>query len=499
MVRRFGARERQLLIKLFRQLGTDNVHEAEAARGRIGSLLGQFDKGWSDLVELLSGAPVRIRAVLAADIVRLGSDNPEERNQARSHIKELCEQHRKSWNDLTDELCSASPAPWVSHPSAADPERVNSLELVHHLLREYVELREHEYVALALWVLHTHVYDHFMVTPRLALRSPVAGCGKTVLLDVLSRLTARAAKFDAITAAAIYHLIDETHPALLIDEADNLALGLQPNGRLRAVFNSGHRNGGTVAIRDRGETRKFSTFAPLALALPDVMLGLPRTLNSRCITIVMHRHDGQRELQRFDINHPDPVFDPAYGQILLWKHDLREQPLNPDPEMPSGVHNRFADNWRPLIAIADSLGWGERAREAMTVFAHEFQDADVKILLLADIRKVFDAQAGTDRLPSGVLLSALHGLEADWTEFHGVRGEQSPHRLKDSEMAAMLREFGIKPRTIWPLHRSAKSKSAKGYRRAQFEHVWRVYCGEDVTPSQASNVRDLRRVSDGTV
>ena len=52
------------------------------------------------------------------------------------------------------------------------------------MLEEYVALRPHEYIAVALWALHTHVYDRFMVTPRLALRSPVADCGKTTLLDV---------------------------------------------------------------------------------------------------------------------------------------------------------------------------------------------------------------------------------------------------------------------------------------------------------------------------
>ena len=59
------------------------------------------------------------------------------------------------------------------------------------------------------------------------------------------------------------------------------------------------------------------------------------------------------------------------------------------------LRNRMADNWRPLISIADSLGWGEQAREAMIMFAREFQDADVKILLLGDIRKVFNTRGGS--------------------------------------------------------------------------------------------------------
>jgi hypothetical protein len=237
-----------------------------------------------------------------------------------------------------------------------------------------------------------------------------------------------------------------------------------------------------------------TTFAPLALALPDIVSGLPGTLNSRCITLTIQRNDGQRELRRFDAKHPDPALDAANAQILLWR---REVQLNPEPAMPAGMRNRFADNWRPLLSIADSLDCGTQAREAMIIIAGEFQDADVRILLLSDIRKVFDAHA-VDRLPSKTLLGALNALDADWELFRGVRGEQQPHRLKDSELASILREFGIRPRTIWPQNRTANSKSAKGYRRSQFEEVWRVYCADDGTTAQDNNIRSLRRGDSGT-
>ena len=163
------------------------------------------------------------------------------------------------------------------------------------------------------------------------------------------------------------------------------------------------------------------------------------------------------------------------------------------------MRNRFADNWRPLISIADSLGWGEQAREAMMIFAREYHDADVKILLLIAIRKVFNAQA-VDCLPTKTMLEALYGMdEAEWCEFCGVRGDQLPHKLKETELARMLREFKIRPRTIWPPNRTPKSKSQKGYRRSQFEEAWRKYCADDGTPAQGSNIRTLRRVGDGTV
>jgi hypothetical protein len=493
--RQFGEKQRGLLEKLFRSLGTDNQHEAAAACAAIDNLLRQFGHEWGDLFNLLGGRPT-----LAADLVHalldLGLADEAGRIRARSKLADILARHRKSWNDLADVLCSGSGATWASGQSD-DPPRVNPLALVDHLLHEYLALQPHEYVAVALWALHTHVYDRFLITPRLAIRSPVADCGKTTLLDIVAKLAARPAKFDSITTAAIFRLTDNVHPTLLIDEADNLGIALNPNGRLRAVFNSGHRKGGAVANLEDGRLRQFSTFAPLALALPDIILGLPRTLNSRAITITMQRHDGKQPLRRLEAGLADPALDVAYHQILLWR---REVVLDPDPVLPAGLRNRFADNWRPLISIADSLGWSEQAREAMLVFASEFKDADAKIVLLSDIRRVFDARK-EDRLPTKTLLADLHALDAsDWCEFRGVRGDQQPHKLRDTELAAMLREFGIRPRAIWPPNRTAESKSQKGDRRHQFEDAWSKYCADDdVTSSHPSKIRGLPFAGDGTV
>jgi hypothetical protein len=493
VVPHFDARERELLAKLFSRLGSDNVHEAENARSLIDDKLLKFTKTWSDLVPLLSGGTVTVDPDLAGDIVDLGSSDPAVRAGARERIAERLARHRKNWNDFADALYGATPAPWLDPSVAPDPEPINSLALIVHLLKEYTELREHEYTAVALWTLHTHVYQQFTVTPRLALRSATGDCGKTTLLDVIGRLAARPSKFDSITASAIFHLIDESHPTLLLDEVDNLMLGLQANGRIRAIINSGHRRGGVVAIREQGETRLFSTFTPLALALPDIVGGLPRTLNSRCLTLMMRRSDGRRPLRRLDLG--DLALNATYQRILLWQRDVV---LDPDPTMPEGLHNRIADNWRPLLSIADSLDWGEQARKAMAIFATEYSDADAKVQLLVDIRRVFDTQE-VDRLPSKTLLDALHGLvDSDWTEFRGTRGDQQPHKLKAGELAGMLRDFQIRPRSIWPPHRTADSRSAKGYVRGQFEEVWRAYCTEAGTTAQSNSNKGLRLATGGT-
>ena len=105
-----------------------------------------------------------------------------------------------------------------------------------------------------------------------------------------------------------------------------------------------------------------------------------------------------------------------------------------------------------------------------------------------------------DCLPTKTLLEALYDVdEAEWSEFCGVRGDQSPHKLKETELARMLRDFAITSRTIWPPNRTPKNKSFKGYRRSQFEETWVQYCADDGTASRGSNIRSLRPVGDGTV
>ncbi len=392
-------------------------------------------------------------------------------------------------------------APWLASSTAQDDliRDPNLIGLVRQLLHDYVHLRtEHEYTMVALWILHTHVYNRFMVTPRIALRSPVPGCGKTQLIDVLIKLVARPEKVDSITTASIYHLIDESHPTLCIDEADNLGIALNQNGKLRAVFNSGHRHGGNVKIMGRAGVQTLSTFAPLLLALPDAFQGLPRTLDSRCITLMMERSDGKRELKRLEPYRPDAALNLAYEQILLWRTDAD---LKPDPKMPEGINNRLADNWRPLISIADNLtdkdfDWGTMAREAMAYFARAIRDGDAGILLLEDIRRVF----GTgDRMFTKTIVEKLLAMDdSDWSEFRGTRGDQSPHKLKDTEMASMLRNFSIRSRTIWQPKRTTASKSQKGYYRQQFEDAWRKYCPDD-TPAQPNKHNALHMIKSDTM
>jgi putative DNA primase/helicase len=490
-----------LLIKLVGVLGSDNAHERAAAAAKIDALLGQYSKTWADVPALLAlGTTTTVNADVARHVSALGSRDAGERESARQWLLDLLISRRKTWNDLVELLRSPTSPSWAdgTEDSAPPPEFADPnfavIDLVDTLVANYVGLTPTQRLAVALWVLHTHVYDQFQVTPRLALVSPVRRCGKTVLLGLIETLVAKPEKADAITPAAIYHLVDAWHPTLLLDEVDNLGLAFAVNGRLRAIFNSGHRKGGVIALLHRGEPRRFSTYAPLSLA---AIGRLPLPQMDRSIVIEMQRYGGSGELQRFTGR--DRAIDYVFDRVRSW---AREVTLDADPAMPEQVRNhRQADNWRPLLAIADTFGaqCGRLAREATVEFAHMQQDEDAQVLLLHDIRDIFDAR-DVDRLTSVALVSALNDIEdAMWSEWRGLHGNQQPHRLSQGELARMLAPFGIRPKTIWPLQRTPASRSAKGYLSSQFEQAWSSYCdGADDSPggtaSQSSTIPHLRSV-----
>jgi hypothetical protein len=292
----------------------------------------------------------------------VGSPIDKEREAARVKLMELLAEHGCTWNDLPSILVAGDSTTGTAEPASAQAsssatvggmtvESVNVLDLVMTLIDEHVAVIPAERVAVALWVLHTHLFDRFSVTPRLAIVSPVRGCGKTVLLSLLDLLSAEPYRVDDASAAAIYHQLARQPHTLLVDEVDNL--GLLNNRVLRAIFNSGHRCGGGVARYVGGWPQRFPTFAPLAVAAIGATETVPLPLLHRSIIVNMQRFAPGKDhpaLRRLDER--DPAFAAARAEIKKWASACQ---LAPDPEMPPSLRNRAADNWRVLLAIEDGL------------------------------------------------------------------------------------------------------------------------------------------------
>ena len=260
-------------------------------------------------------------------------------------------------------------------------------------IRQFVVLPDHSRNTAALWVLHSYLLDCFLVSPRLAIHSPTKRCGKTTLLDVLGYLVLRPLPTANVTSSAVFRVVEAYRPALLVDEADTF---LSDNDELRGVINSGHRRGGSVlrTVGDEHEPRAFSTYSACAIAL----IGkLPDTLHDRSVVIDLKRRLPSEPIASF---RPDRTghLDVLARQAARWCRDHVEQVGTVDPEMPTGIYNREADNWRPLLAIAQAAGgsWPERACKAIQE-SHSTGDDERLVVLLDDIKTIF-AETGYRRL-----------------------------------------------------------------------------------------------------
>jgi Protein of unknown function (DUF3631) len=163
----------------------------------------------------------------------------------------------------------------------------------------------------------------------------------------------------------IYRLVDMVHPTLLLDEADARLL---EGSDQRAVIDSGHKATSVihrnVEINGEWVPHEFSSFCPIAIA---AIGRLPRTIDDRSIKIRM-RKAMRGEIRRdFRPALAMKAFEPNRRRAMRFAVDNMERLAACDPQLPPGAFNRFADNWRPLAALAQAAGgdWPERVRDAI--------------------------------------------------------------------------------------------------------------------------------------
>ena len=333
---------------------------------------------------------------------------------------------------------------------------------------------------VALWTVHTHVFDYFQHTPRLHVTAPEKGCGKSTLLDVLAFLVPKAIKTENLSTAVLFRAVDKYQPTLLIDEVDTF---LRDNEELRGCLNAGHAKGGKHlrCVGDNHDLKAFRTFAPAALA------GIGKIspiLADRSIQIILQKRRSDEPVENFRADRAQHLRDRA-SQIARWVHDHEIELRAAEPELPGGVLNRLADNWRPLVAIADIAGgdWPDRARKALGAMSHRDDDEgeSIRVQLLADIRMTFEA-TGNNRITSEALVTWLHDMEdRPWPDYG-----RAHKPITKTQVARLLKSFGIAPNTI-----RDGDKPLKGYKRGQFADAFSRYLpNPSVTSLQPAENRE---------
>jgi hypothetical protein len=352
-------------------------------------------------------------------------------------------------------------------------------------IRAHVVLDEDACDTAALWIIARYCYEHWDIFPRLGISSPAPDCGKSTLLDEIGLLVPRPLSTINTSAAVVYRVIEKSCPTFLIDEADQLFGSQDADDRdLLKTLNGGHKRGAQtlrcVENRRRLEARQFACFAPAVLAGIGLFEKMPRTLASRTLKVHLDRRREDEPIAELSLAPPDPKFARLSRQLARWIDDNRDQLQR--PAMPAGVINRAADNWRPLVAVADRAGssWGARARELARHAANRPRDdsRDTMIMLLTDIRAAFE-KGGSDeisdlfaegegpRITSKALCEYLRGLlDRPWPEFGRARKPLNPRQLAD-----ILCPLEIRPGSV----KINGKETKKGYYRSAFDDAFTRY------------------------
>jgi Protein of unknown function (DUF3631) len=373
------------------------------------------------------------------------------------------------------------PVPWEQPVEGA-----LLIEDIAAMIRRFAIVDRSAVHAIALWIIFTYLIDEFDIAPRLDIHSPVMRCGKTRLLKPLAELVRRPLSCSNISAAAIYRTIDDVQPSLLMDEADTYISikrgGNESSGEeIRGILNSGHDRKHAFVIRSvpRGdgafESRKFSTFCPIVTAL----IGqLPTTLRDRSISITMRRKLTSEKVEKFGGRHKkrnEAQAQELARRIARWAQNNRDRIAQAEPNLPDSLDDRAADNWTPLLAIADAIGagWPELARKAALALSGADAagaDGSLGIKLLADIHGILEDAPGDD-IGSTELCEKLVALDlSPWATLSRAKP------LTANRLTRMLGPFEVYPK---------KTAMRNAYSRADLEEVFERYaavpCGHQIS------------------
>jgi putative DNA primase/helicase len=363
-------------------------------------------------------------------------------------------QRQQSHSD-TGLILFADPEPW---PSVVDGGGL--LNEIVSLIRRYVIVSHDAAHAVALWIMHAWALDAFDISPLLVITSPTKRCGKTTLLEAIELLVPRPLPASNITAAALFRAVEKFKPVMLIDEADTF---LGEKDDLRGVINSGHRRSSAFVIRtvgDEHEPKTFSTWGAKAIASIGKLSG---TTEDRSIIIPMRRRAPGEHTEKFRTAIYKTSADPLRRQAFRWACDLIPTLKALTPQEPQGLNDRAADNWRPLLAIAQLCGgkWPDHAKVAALALSADIDEYEGSAVvdLLQEFKDIFQSR---DRITSTDLVEYL-GRQVDkrWAEWsHGKP-------ITQRQIARLLAPLKIKPGTIRVGVRD--DETAKGYMREWFK------------------------------
>jgi len=343
------------------------------------------------------------------------------------------------------------------------PEAVQGNQLFSELkalYKQYAILPEGADTVLSFWTLGTYCFDAFRIYPMIGLTSPEKRCGKSTAMSLLKAFTNKSLLASCISPAAVYRVAELCKPTLLIDEADTF---MKDNDELRGIINAGHTKDTANIVKCDGEQnklKKFSTWTPKALA----MIGdLPDTIKDRSIVISMRRKMPGETVTKIPLNAAEEFID-MRRKCKRWAVDNFDRLTNYVPTLPDHNNDREIDNWTPLFSIAGVCEQKQDVLDAMRSILLTVEDDSIKVVLLTDIKKIFDDKQYKE-MHSEDLVNALIELDdRPWAEWK--RGNP----LTANSLARLLKPFKIRSRQL-KIYGSNKN----GYEYSAFKETFKCY------------------------
>lgn len=371
---------------------------------------------------------------------------------------------------------------------APHPEPVAIGELLSEIegvIKRHVVLSEAAATTLAVWVLHTYVYELRDTVAYVAIESPEKRCGKTTLLSVLAAMANKPLIASNVTVGALFRAIHTCRPTLFIDEADTFLAG---SGTMRGIINSGNTwrtayvlrlskskskplagqlsrnhegaettgdgrvNGGwttvenghdhspslTVGARLKTDTglQKYSCWCPKVIA----MIGsVPDTIADRSIVVPMARKlvtETRAPLSELDASH-------IKAKCARFALDERERIAGSGKIRGDGLNDRAADTFDPLYVIARLAGkdWEEKLHAAARAIAPQ-SGSTIGPDLLLDIHTIF-VRLREKKIFSRDLIEILRDPDLDMKS-----AALKDSAIDESRISEILRPYGIRPATV---------------------------------------------------
>ena len=348
-------------------------------------------------------------------------------------------------------------------------EAVNPAELLDEIKAIYLThiiMDANHAIAVTLWTVMTWLVEEVEVLPLLLINAPERSCGKTQLLDMVSRLSCNPMVGSNITTAALFRCIDLMSPTLLVDEADTF---IKKNEEIQGLVNAGHTRTSAYVWRlvgDTHEPKQFSVWAPKAFAGINLPKHFSEATMSRGIVINMRRKLANESIVRIRrTNKAD--FEVLKLKLARFAQDYAERIRHAQIDLPDELSDRDQDNWEPLLTIAQCAGneWLTAATEAALNLSKSENVLSINTELLSDIREIFAAQHEGKISSADLIETLVKDTEAPWVTWN--RGKP----LGARQLAKLLEPYGIKTKNL----KFGLYNTLKGFELAQFEDAFARY------------------------